>query len=119
PAGLAAGPFQRVGEVPLAILKQHRSVTREAQLDADRVRLALHAHAFMHDLNLLPALADLVFLGILRIDLFDEDVGLVRADDGEAPGDAVVVAESDSGQGRLAAADHVPARCVQVYEVTQ
>ena len=47
----------------------------------------------------------------------DEDVGLIGTDDSDAPGDAFVVADSDTGQSGFSGADDVPARCIQMHEI--
>src|SRR5690242_7928925 len=98
----------------LAILEEHRAVARETHLDRPRLRRALDHDRFAEEVHLLPVIADLVLVGVFRIRLLDEKVGLIGADDGEAPGDTVVVAQRDAGQRWLAAADDVPSWSVQM-----
>src|SRR5581483_11192868 len=115
----AAGPLERVGALPLVVLVDDGTMPREAQLDLDRALLALDQDLFALDLHLGPGIANLVLGGIVRVRGLDEDVGLVGADDGDAPGDVVVVTQGDTGQGRFAGADAVPARRIQVHEIAQ
>src|SRR5581483_7833522 len=80
---------------------------------------AAHCHSFAEDLYLLPAVGDAVLCGVERIGFFDVEIRLVGANDGKAPGDALVVADGDSRQAGFAAADDVPTWGVEVDEVTQ
>ena len=58
-------------------------------------------------------------IGVLWIRLLDVEILLIHAEDGEAPGQAIVVADADPWQARLGGANHVPARRVEVDDVSQ
>src|SRR5207249_2149009 len=70
-------------------------------------------------LHLLPPPRGAVAGRVLRVGLDDDEVGLVGADDGDAPRDAVVVSDRHARQAWLAGPDHVPARRVEVDQVAQ
>ena len=55
----------------------------------------------------------LVLVGVVGVDLLDVEVLHVGADVGDAPGDAVVVADDDAGDAGEAETGHIPAGRVQ------
>src|SRR5262245_9553091 len=90
-----------------------------AQLDFARQWLAFDTQCFAYDRHLFPAVADLAFIGVLGIRFFDKEIGLIGADDGEAPGNALIMANGDAREAWLAGADDVPAGSMKVDEVAQ
>ena len=109
---------QRVGAVARAVFVEDRTVPRELQLDLLR-RSTFDRNLFGHDPHRLPLPAKSDFVRIGRIHLFDVHVFLIRADDRQAPRETIVVADRDADERRLAGADDVPARRVQVNDVAQ
>src|SRR5262249_41123211 len=118
-ARFATSPLQGIGAVALRILVDHGPVPRETKFDVHRLGLAPSRYFLADDLHHLPALAYAILGGIIRVRILDINIGLVGAGDGKAPGDVLLVTDGHAGKPGLAAADHVPARGIKVYQVSQ
>jgi hypothetical protein len=94
-------------------------VPRELRREVLRFAGALHGNQLALDHHLLPLPVDQIPLRILRIGLLDVEVLRIHPEDGEAPGDSLVVADADAGQAGLGAAERVPARSDQMHGVAQ
>src|SRR5581483_3554448 len=84
-----------------------------------RIRTAANSELLLLNLHSLPTVLRFVLQRIRRIELFDVEVLLVEAEDGESPSDMFIVPESYPRQSRLARTDDVPAGRDQVDHVAQ
>ena len=108
PTGFRGGPAQCVGLVSLAM--NDGAVSRHGNLQVF-IRLAFDENSFVDDLRLCPRALYSIRIRRSWIERLDVKVLNVGAVIGEAPGDAIVVADDDhrrSGQGE---AFDVPAGC--------
>ncbi len=69
--------------------------------------------------HVLPRAVVAVLARVGRVEVVDVEVFLVDREDRQAEGDGLVVADRNAGQGRLARADHVKARRLEVHDVAQ
>ena len=102
----------------LSISVQHGSVSREPQLGLER-RPFLDCDRFIHFLHHVPITVVAIAAWIRGIGLIHVKIFLIDREDGESPRPALVVADRDAGEGRLAGADHVPAGSDQVHPVPE
>ncbi len=117
-AGLAPGGAHGIGLVVRLVLVDHRAMARVFQLDRHR-RLSLDWDGFADDRHDFPYAAVAVLVGIGGVGVVNVEVFAVGAEDGEAPGAEIVVADGDARQRGLAAADDVPPGRDQVHPVAQ
>ncbi len=118
PAGFQPGRADRISLVMRGVLKHHRAMAGEFQFDIAG-RFAFHRNRLPDHLHRFPAGLVFVLQRIGGIDVIDIDVFAVGAEDGEAPGADAVVPDGNARQRRLARADHVPARRVQMHPIAQ
>src|SRR6516162_8168037 len=116
--GARLGAYPTQGEGTLAILPHHRTMVGEMQCDfyigrtADPDGFALLAHRR-------PAIRGPVQLRIARIQGLDVEILLVDSENGEAPGDLLVVARGDARQCGLDGANDIPTRGAEVDDIAQ
>jgi hypothetical protein len=101
-----------------AIHVEDRAVAAELHLDG-LWRGPLDPDLFADDSKRLPLAVPLDLVLVRRVQLFNEDVVLVGADDRQAPADALVVADVHAKERRLRCPRDVPSRGIQVHDVAQ
>ncbi len=78
------------------------------------VLAAGHPNRLVHDRHVLPLTVELILVGVVRVDLLDEQVLYVRADVGQAPCDVAIVPDDYPRRpGEREATDIVTAAGVQ------
>ena len=105
-------------ECASAVLPKHGAVAGEFQVDSSRSR-SLDQEFLAADYHRPPSCLGPVLEGIVGIQFLDIQILLVKAKNGESPGDVLVVAEGDAWQARLAGADDIPSRSDQMDHVAQ
>jgi hypothetical protein len=105
---------QSLGFLIGGIFEEHRAVPREFQLDLDR-RAVANVDRLPQNAHRLPAIPIAILRGIVGIGVVDVEIVLVsEREDCQPESDAVVVTYRDPRKCRLACADDVPARAIQV-----
>ena len=118
-ARFAAHPAQRVGPVAGAVLVDDGTVHGVAQARRFGRARPLTAMRCTLDFDGFQAPRYRYWPGFAGLQLLDVEILLIDADDRKTERHALVVAEGDAGQRRLAGADGIPAGAHQVHGLAQ
>src|SRR5581483_5057695 len=103
----------------LAVFVDDRAMDGIAQFNALRLCAAFDLNVLLLALDGPPGSAVSIFIRVLRIQLLDIEILLVDADDGETPGNPLVMSHGYARKRRLARAEHIETRRNQVPRLAQ
>src|SRR5436309_9290474 len=98
--GLATNAAQRIGPVFLRIFVDNGAMASEFELYFYR-RFSFHGDELSFDLHLTPPVTRPISVWILRVGLFDIHILLVNSENGDSPGNMLIVTGGNTGQSRL------------------